>query len=42
MNQIKRKMIEEICLEKGIELIDISYDWITLLKKNGIICSPYG
>ena len=36
MNQIKTKMIEENCLEKGIELFDISYDWITLLKKNGI------
>lgn len=33
---IKKKMIEEICLEKGIEKKDISYDWISILKKDGI------
>lgn len=32
----RKKVIEEICQEKGIEKIDISYDWISLLRKNGI------
>lgn len=29
----RKKIIEEICLEKGIEKIDLSYDWISILKK---------
>lgn len=32
----KRTIIEEICNEKGIELTDISYGWITILKKGDI------
>lgn len=36
MNEVKRNMIEEICREKGIEMVDISYDWITILKKGNI------
>ena len=30
---MKEKIINEICQEKGIEKIDISYDWISILKK---------
>ena len=30
---MKNKMIAEICVEKGIEKIDISYNWISILKK---------
>lgn len=33
---MKKKLIDEICLEKGIEKVDISYDWISVLKKDGI------
>lgn len=32
----KKKWIEEICREKGIEKIDISYDWISILKKGNV------
>lgn len=30
---IKYRLIEEICKEKKIEKINLSYDWITILKK---------
>lgn len=30
---MRKKIIEEICIEKGIEKVDISYDWISILKK---------
>ena len=33
---INKKIIEEICREKNIEKTDISYDWISILKKDGI------
>ena len=35
MNELykKKNLIREICKEKGIEKIDISYDWISILKK---------
>ena len=33
---MKKRIIEEICREKSIEKIDISYDWISILKKDGI------
>ena len=36
MNEVKRNLIEEICQEKGIEMVDISYDWITILKRGNI------
>lgn len=36
MNEVKRNMIEEICREKGIEMVDISYDWITILKRGNV------
>lgn len=36
MNDQKRKMIEEICREKEIEKVDLSYDWISILKKGNI------
>lgn len=36
MNEVKRNMIEEICQEKGIEMVDISYDWITILKRGNV------
>ncbi len=36
MNSVKRKMIEEICQEKGITITDISYGWIALLKKGNV------
>ncbi len=32
----RKKIIEEICREKGIEKVDISYDWISILKKGNI------
>lgn len=30
---IKYKIIDEVCKEKGIEQINLSYDWITILRK---------
>lgn len=30
---IKYKIIDEVCKEKGIEIINLSYDWITILRK---------
>jgi hypothetical protein len=33
---LKNIIISEICKEKGIEKTDISYDWITILKKGNI------
>lgn len=36
MNEVKRNMIEEICQEKGIEMVDISYDWITILRRGNV------
>lgn len=30
---ITRRMIEEVCKEKGIERTNLSYDWIIILKK---------
>ena len=33
---MKKKMIDEICQEKGIEKTDISYGWIAILKKGEI------
>lgn len=30
---IKYKIIDEVCKEKGIEKINLSYDWITILRK---------
>ena len=33
---IKRKIIDEVCREKSIEKIELTYDWITILKKGNI------
>jgi len=34
--KIKEQIIEQLCDEKGIERTNISYDWITILKKDNI------
>lgn len=33
---MKTQIIEEICKERGIQKIDISYDWISILKKGEV------
>lgn len=35
-NNIMRKIIEEVCQEKGIERTNLSYDWIIILKKGNL------
>lgn len=36
MQNSKKELIDQICAEKGIEQENISYDWITILKKGKI------